>query len=134
MIVLAANNLSSSDCGHSISFDVTQSGRGAKSSASKIITKTIWSCCVEAVLEYCRVVFDLFPDQCQVCVAAVDEAKCQPVNSWRDEDQEVMKVAMLFTSSHFYIFRLDILSCNNVSVQLFVFFTFAVNGVHAMGH
>jgi len=28
----------------------------------------------------------------QVCVAAVDEAKCQPINSWRDEDQEVGKV------------------------------------------
>ena len=28
----------------------------------------------------------------QLCVAAVDEAKCQPVNSWRDEDQEVGKV------------------------------------------
>ena len=30
----------------------------------------------------------------QLCVAAVDEAKCQPVNSWRDEDQEVAKVHM----------------------------------------
>ena len=28
----------------------------------------------------------------QVCVAAVDEQKCQPVNSWRDEDQELSKV------------------------------------------
>lgn len=92
-MVLAANNLSSSECGgHGITFEVTQAGRGAKSSASKTINKTIWSCCVEAVLEYCRIVFDLFPDQCQVCVAAVDEAKCQPVNSWRDEDQEVVKV------------------------------------------
>ena len=31
-------------------------------------------------------------DCMQVCVAAVDEAKCQPINSWRDEDQEVGKV------------------------------------------
>lgn len=92
VIVLTANNLSSSSCGHSMTFELTQGGRAAKSSASKIISKTIWSCCVEGVLEYCRVVFDLFPDQCQVCVAAVDEGKCQPVNSWRDEDQDVSKV------------------------------------------
>ncbi len=92
VIVLAANSLSSCECGQGITFEVTGASRGSKSSASKTITKTIWSCSVEAVLEYCRIVFDLFPDQCQMCVAAVDEAKCQPVNSWRDEDQEIVKV------------------------------------------
>ena len=92
MIVLAANSLSSCECGQGITFEVTGASRGSKSSASKTVTKTIWSCSVEAVLEYCRIVFDLFPDQCQMCVAAVDEAKCQPVNSWRDEDQEIVKV------------------------------------------
>ncbi len=101
VIVLAANALSSSECGQGIAFEVTGAGRGSKSSASKIITKTIWSCCVESVLEYCRIVFDLFPDECQVCVAAVDEAKCQPVNSWRDEDQEVVKV---HTSRIMYVY------------------------------
>ena len=44
-------------------------------------------------------VFDLFPDQSQVCVAAVDEGKCQPVNSWRDEDQDVSKVRYTAGSS-----------------------------------
>ena len=42
---------------------------------------------------YCRVVLDLFPEQHQVCVAAVDESKCQPINSWRDEDQDIGKVS-----------------------------------------
>ena len=36
---------------------------------------------------------EMFP-YTQVCVAAVDEQKCQPVNSWRDEDQELSKVAI----------------------------------------
>ena len=96
MIVAAANNLSSAACGHSITFELTPSGKGggssSKSSVSKIISKSLWTCCVESVCEYCRIVFDLFPDQYQVCVAAVDEAKCQPVNSWRDEDQDMGKV------------------------------------------
>lgn len=57
------------------------------------ITKSVWTCCVQGVVKYVRVTFDLFPDQRQVCVAAVDYAKCQPVNSWRDEDQELSKVS-----------------------------------------
>ena len=47
---------------------------------------------MQGVVTYVRVTFDLFPDRRQVCVAAVDYAKCQPVNSWRDEDQELSKV------------------------------------------
>ena len=47
---------------------------------------------MEGVIKYVRVTFDLFPDERQVCVAAVDYTKCQPVNSWRDEDQELGKV------------------------------------------
>lgn len=58
----------------------------------KAISKSVWTCCVESVMRYVRVTFDLFPDERQVCVAAVDYAKCQPINSWRDEDQELGKV------------------------------------------
>ena len=59
---------------------------------SQVISKSVWTSCVQGVVKYVRVTFDLFPDQRQVCVAAVDYAKCQPVNSWRDEDQELSKV------------------------------------------
>ena len=48
---------------------------------------------MQGVVKYVRVTFDLFPDRRQVCVAAVDCSKCQPVNSWRDEDQELSKVS-----------------------------------------
>lgn len=58
----------------------------------KTISKSVWTCSVEGVMRYVRVTFDLFPDERQVCVAAVDYAKCQPINSWRDEDQELGKV------------------------------------------
>lgn len=94
VVVVAANSLSSAACGQNITFDLTlgKTKAPASSAASKSIIKNLWSCAVEAVCEYCRIVFDLFPDQNQVCVAAVDEAKCQPINSWRDEDQEIGKV------------------------------------------
>ena len=92
MLVVVGNNLSSLPCGQGIALELSQSGKASKNSSVKSIPKSVWTCSVEAVSEYCRVVLDLFPDQYQVCVAAVDEAKCQPINSWRDEDQDISKV------------------------------------------
>lgn len=95
VLVVVGNNLSSSPCGQGIALELAPGGKAAKASSVKSIPsipKSVWTCTVEAVSEYCRVVLDLFPDQYQVCVAAVDEAKCQPINSWRDEDQDISKV------------------------------------------
>jgi hypothetical protein len=99
VVVVAANNFMSASCGQSIAFDLTPSGKGGSGKGAggpgptkQHISKSLWTCCVEAVCDYCRIVFDLFPNQYQVCVAGVDEAKCQPINSWRDEDQEMGKV------------------------------------------
>lgn len=38
----------------------------------------------------------------QVCVAAADEVKCHPINTWRDEDQELTKVHFTFHQSYVY--------------------------------
>ena len=92
MVVVVGNNLSSLSCGHGITLELSQGGKSKSSAAAQTIPKSVWTCSVEAVCEYCRVVLDLFPDQYQVCVAAVDETKCQPINSWRDEDQDISKV------------------------------------------
>ncbi len=37
---------------------------------AKKIKKRMWAVCVEAVLEYSRVLFDLFPEQETVCSAS----------------------------------------------------------------
>lgn len=93
VLVVVGNNLSALPCGQSIALELSQGGKAGKGSAGmKSIPRSVWTCSVEAVSEYCRVVLDLFPDQYQVCVAAVDETKCQPINSWRDEDQDISKV------------------------------------------
>ena len=65
VVVVAANALSNVSCGQTIAFDVSLGS--AKSVANtKTISKSLWTCCVEAVTEYCRIIFDLFPDQYQV--------------------------------------------------------------------
>ena len=92
MLVAVGNSFSSLPCGQGISLESFQGGKANRTTSIKSIPKSVWTCCVEAVSEYCRVVLDLFPEEHQVCVAAVDEAKCQPINSWRDEDQDISKV------------------------------------------
>ena len=112
MLVIAANSLSGEPCGAPLSLDLSL-GKGKASSSTKVslypcvyscpgftelppvvqtVSRSVWACCVQGVVKYVRVTFDLFPNERQVCVAAVDYTKCQPVNSWRDEDQELGKV------------------------------------------
>ena len=67
VLVTAANSLSAASCGQSISFDLGL-GKTKTAANTKLISKSLWTCCVEAIVEYCRVVFDLFPDQYQVRV------------------------------------------------------------------
>ena len=71
VLVTAANSLSAASCGQSISFDLGL-GKAKSAANTKLISKSLWTCCVEAIVEYCRVVFDLFPDQYQVCVHVYD--------------------------------------------------------------
>ena len=93
MLVVVGNSFSAQPCGQGLKLELSQGGKGNKAATAKTLSKSVWTCCVEAVSEYCRVVLDLFPEQHQVCVAAVDESKCQPINSWRDEDQDIGKVS-----------------------------------------
>ena len=74
MVILAANFLMRASTGRVLAVDLNTSkggggGKGAASGGSPAVasfSKTAWTCSVEAVCEYSRLVFDLFPHQCQV--------------------------------------------------------------------
>lgn len=38
-------------------------GKGKSSSASSPVFKTSWTCSIEAAIEYCRIVYDIFPNE-----------------------------------------------------------------------
>lgn len=67
-VVIVCGNTYSAATGEQISIDTSQTKGVRSGSTVKTITKTVWTHCVEAVTEYCRVVFDLFPDKYQVRV------------------------------------------------------------------
>lgn len=63
VVIVCGNTLSSDQGGDSIAIDLKV---GNRSGGPTYVSKSMWTCCVEAVMEYCRIIFDLFPDQYQV--------------------------------------------------------------------
>ncbi len=64
VVIVCGNTLSATQSGESITIDVKVNNRPTL--GPQFIDKTLWTCCVEAVMEYCRIMFDLFPDEYQV--------------------------------------------------------------------
>jgi hypothetical protein len=91
VIVLAGNYLMQKPSSQSTTVDLTL-GKGKGSSNTKTFVKSVFTCCVEGISEYSRLVFDLFPNKSQVCIVSANSVDCIPVNTWRDEDQDLGKV------------------------------------------
>lgn len=66
VLVVVGNSLSALPCGQGIALELSQGGKTNKGGMVNSIPKSVWTCSVEAVSEYCRVILDLFPDQYQV--------------------------------------------------------------------
>ncbi|KAL4127372.1 hypothetical protein QTP88_011546 [Uroleucon formosanum] len=52
------------------------------------IFKSMWTCSIEAVLEYCRIVWDLFPERKLIRLISSDTQTCN-LNSWSSSQQNV---------------------------------------------
>jgi hypothetical protein len=119
VVIVAGNSLSAAYGGVQVALDAKGTKHGSNPTS---IHKTLWTNSVEAVTEYCRVIFDLFPDEYQVCVAAADEVKCHPINTWRDEDQELSKVQSGFQKFGFPVLNPPIApphhQCNHMTSVL----------------
>ena len=58
------------------------------------ITKSLWTCSVEAIAEYCRIVWDIFPDGDKLIrFISSDYDSAHHINSW-DENQQNLSSAM----------------------------------------
>ena len=68
VVIVCGNALSGSLGGVKVVLDPKVGKHGATPTT---ISKTLWTSSVEAVIEYCRIVFDLFPDKYQVCIVPI---------------------------------------------------------------
>lgn len=69
-----------------IKMDFTKRPSGSIQPAS--VFKSMWTCSIEAVLEYCRIVWDLFPEGKLIRVISSDSAY-RSLNSWAANQQNV---------------------------------------------
>ncbi|XP_046853140.1 integrator complex subunit 13-like isoform X2 [Xenia sp. Carnegie-2017] len=60
--------------------------KGGSKSHGLTIFKSVWTCMVEASVEYSRVIFDLFPSQYLVKLI-VSDTKAYSINSWGEKEQ-----------------------------------------------
>ncbi|KAJ7363294.1 hypothetical protein OS493_011578 [Desmophyllum pertusum] len=70
-------------------------GKGKGSSAVSPVFKSSWTCSLEAAVEYCRIVYDIFPTEYMVKVVVSDDS-AHIVNSWSYEQQCVPQLLKSF--------------------------------------
>ncbi|XP_037074560.1 integrator complex subunit 13-like [Pollicipes pollicipes] len=75
-------------CGHQFEMDSLNKGRAGGLIPLAPITKSTWTCAVEAAVEYCRIVWDVYPAG-RLIRLIVNAAQATPVNSWLAQDQHL---------------------------------------------
>ena len=66
---------------HQVEFDVARRG-GPGFIPLAAISKSVWTCAVEAVAEYCRIVWDIFPNQDRLLRVVVASPECNEVREY----------------------------------------------------
>ncbi|KAL1130634.1 hypothetical protein AAG570_011876 [Ranatra chinensis] len=79
--------LFNNDCESLIEFDFTKS-RGPGFIPLKPIAKSLWTCSVEAAIEYCRIVWDLFPTG-KLIRFIVSDNTAHSLNTWSPTQQNL---------------------------------------------
>lgn len=80
----------STTCQEQLDFDKSRPG------GLPAISKSLWTCAVESVAEYCRIIWDLYPDGERL----ISFARCRPnrhaLLSWSEEDQSLPALMRAF--------------------------------------
>ena len=64
------------------------------------INKSVWTCAVEAVAEYCRIVWDIFPNQDRLLRVVVASPECNEVK-WHPAERLGKEIPV----HHFFLSR-----------------------------
>ncbi|XP_027034983.1 integrator complex subunit 13 isoform X3 [Tachysurus fulvidraco] len=55
------------------------------------VSKSLWTCAVECSMEYCRILYDIYPSR-KLINYIVSDSECHILNTWREEDQSVQEL------------------------------------------
>lgn len=78
----------SGSCQQPIEFDIFTKTRQPGIIPLAPITKSLWTCSVEAAIEYCRIVWDIFPTE-KLIRFVVSDSSATTLNSWLQEEQSL---------------------------------------------
>ncbi|XP_038061672.1 integrator complex subunit 13-like isoform X2 [Patiria miniata] len=80
-------------CEHPVDYDVVALSKTRSTGFIPLapFCKSLWTCSVESVLEYCRVVYDIFPQGKLITVVASD-TQARPLNTWSQDNQNTAQL------------------------------------------
>ncbi|KAF5888730.1 protein asunder [Clarias magur] len=61
------------------------------------VSKSLWTCAVECSMEYCRILYDIYPTR-KLVNYMVSDSECHVLNTWREEDQSVQELMAALAS------------------------------------
>ncbi|XP_021342348.1 protein asunder homolog isoform X1 [Mizuhopecten yessoensis] len=90
VFVLDRSPLFASSCNQSIEYDVLSKTRTPGIIPAAPIMKSLWTCNVEVMAEYMRIVYDIFPSKKLIRVVTGS----QSLNGWTQKDQNIQHVML----------------------------------------
>ncbi|XP_048741642.2 integrator complex subunit 13-like [Ostrea edulis] len=90
VFVLDKGPLFARSCKQSIEYDVMSKTKTPGIIPAAPITKSMWTCNVETMIEYMRIVFDIFPCRRLIRVVVGDET----LSVWQQKDQNIQQVML----------------------------------------
>uniref|UniRef100_A0A8C4QES6 Cell cycle regulator Mat89Bb n=1 Tax=Eptatretus burgeri TaxID=7764 RepID=A0A8C4QES6_EPTBU len=76
----------------SLDLDVFTKGRVPGIIPLAPIAKSLWTCVVESAMEYCRILYDIFPTK-KLVRFLVSDSRARHLNRWNEEDQSLQHLA-----------------------------------------
>ncbi|KAM9310940.1 LOW QUALITY PROTEIN: integrator complex subunit 13 [Gastrophryne carolinensis] len=84
-------------CQQHVEFDMLTKNRTQGIIPLAPISKSLWTCAVEASMEYCRIMYDIFPFK-KLVNFIVSDSCSQILNSWSPEDQNLQELMAALAS------------------------------------
>lgn len=88
VFVLDHSSFFNQSCNQSVDYDILGKGKTPGIIPAAPIFKSLWTCSVETMMEYIRVVYDIYPTSKLMKVVAGS----QSMNSWEDREQNMLQI------------------------------------------
>ncbi|MBN3301880.1 integrator complex subunit 13 isoform X2 [Amia ocellicauda] len=75
-------------CRQQVEFDMLTKNRSQGIIPLAPVSKSLWTCAVECSLEYCRILFDIYPTK-KLVNYIVSDSEFHILNTWNQEDQNI---------------------------------------------